>query len=96
MKHLATLAGSGWLRTRSSGSSTATYHLDIWRRITGPNAGELVSEGKLTAELLTIAEARANGRAVLVLTDGDPIAVEIGTSSGEEAEFKVIGRAPRH
>lgn len=96
MKHLATLAGAGWLRTRASGSSTARYALDIWRRITGPEAGEMVGEGTLQAEMTMLIEARVAGRAVLVLTSGEPVAIEIDTISGAVAGFRVVGAMPRH
>lgn len=96
MQHLATLAGAGWLRTRASGSSTASYHLDIWRCVSGPEAGSLICEGTIRAEAFMLIEARSAGRAVLVLTNGEPVAVEIGQGTNEEADFRVIGAAPPH
>lgn len=94
MQHIATLIGAGWLRTRSSGSSTARYELNVWRRITGPQAGQLVALGKLVAELSIMIEARIAGRAVLVLSTGDPVAVELEALGGEEASFAGIGDVP--
>jgi hypothetical protein len=95
MQHLATLAGAGWLRTRASGASTATYEISIWRRIRGPNAGEFVGKGVLRAEITMLIEARIAGRAALILADGESIAIEITGISGNEANFTIVGAMPR-
>ena len=94
MQHIATLIGAGWLRTRSSGSSTARYELNVWRHSAGPQAGQLVALGKLVAELSIMIEARIAGRAVLVLSTGDPVAVELESIVADEASFEVVGSVP--
>ncbi len=94
MQHIATLIGAGWLRTRSSGSSTARYELNVWRRNSGPQSGQLVALGKLAAELSIMIEARIAGRAVLVLSTGDPVAVELENIVADEASFAVVGSVP--
>jgi hypothetical protein len=49
----------------------------------------------LAAELMTMIEARAAGRAVLVLSNGEAVAVQLLDLFGPEAAFIVLGRMPK-
>jgi hypothetical protein len=95
MQHCATLAGVGWLRVPASVSSTARYQLDISRRSAGAEPGAFVTKGMLAAELMTMIEARAAGRAVLLLSNGEAVAVQLLDLFGPEAAFIVLGRMPK-
>jgi hypothetical protein len=75
-------------------SSTARYQIDISQRVTGPAAGVLVGSGIVAAEMLTMIEARTAGRAVLVLSNGESIDIQLQDFFGPEAAFTVRGRFP--
>lgn len=96
MQHLATLAGTGWLRTRDTGSSVATYRLEIYRHASGPEHGRVVTNGVIAAEGWALTVARVEGAAVLVQETGEPLDVRLTGMGVSEttAKFIVTGKIP--
>lgn len=81
------LEGSGWLRTRGWGSSTAVYEIELRRQEGGPG---IAADGTLRAEVAIMIEARSARRAVLVLASGEAIAIEIVDMTPAGLVFHVV------
>ena len=96
MQRLATLAGTGWLRTREAGSAVATYRIVIYRRVSGPKQGEIVTDGVLAAEGWVLVVARVEGSAVLVLDTGETVDIRLTRmgASDTTALFILTGELP--
>ncbi|MCS0497914.1 hypothetical protein NVS89_22745 [Ancylobacter sp. MQZ15Z-1] len=75
------LRGDGWLRTRTMGSSTASYAIE-------PGAGPVLA-GVLRAETFTMLAARGTSPAFLVLESGRPVPIRIGELDRDCLHFDV-------
>lgn len=81
------LEGSGWLRTRGWGSSTAVYEIDLrWQE----GGAGVAASGTLRSEVAIMIEARSARRAVLVLASGDAVAIEIVDMTPAGLIFHVV------
>lgn len=78
--------GRGWLRTSTSGSSTAIYRFDVERR-----EERLVATGDVRAELTQMVEARGARRATLVLESGRWMPIEVLDMTAEGLKFRSVG-----
>lgn len=78
--------GRGWLRTSTSGSSTAVYRFSLTR-----DPGRSVAEGEVRAELTQMVEARAVRRATLVLESGRWMPIEALDLGTEGLKFRSMG-----
>ncbi len=96
MQLIATLTGTGWLRTKEAGSAVATYRLDIYRETSGAEQGQWVTRGVLAAEAWALVVAKIDRTAVLVLDTGEPVDVrliDLGASD-TTSNFIVSGKMP--
>lgn len=94
MQELAVLEGTGWFRVRGTGSVAARYSIRVRRRITGPRAGDIVAGGTMQADLAVVLQAVAAGEAVLVLSGGEAVAIEITEPGAIVSAFRIVGRVP--
>ena len=96
MQHLATLAGTGTLLTREAGSALATYRIALYRRLSGPEQGQIVTEGVLASAPWAVTVARIDGVAVLVLDTGETVDIRITKMGATDttALFILSGKLP--
>ena len=96
MQLIATLTGTGWLRTKEAGSAVATYRLDIYQQTSGAEQGIWVTRGVLAAEAWALVVAKIDRTAVLLLDTGEPIdirLIDLGASD-TTSNFVVSGKMP--
>lgn len=94
MEQIGKLVGEGWLRARGTVSSTAHYRVIVQRCVAGPDAGQIAAKGTVQADFMTLSGGQAAGRAVLILADGQAMAIELTQVGASEAAFDVVGAVP--
>ncbi|HSI40160.1 MAG TPA: hypothetical protein VLA00_06380 [Xanthobacteraceae bacterium] len=82
--------GAGWLRAPGAASSTARYTMAVRHGAKALREGF----GRLKADFDTLCAAERAGRASLILSNGERVAIELKRTASEEAEFKVVGALP--
>lgn len=94
MRFIERRVGTGVLRSEGSAAATADYALSVWRHLKGPKAGQILSEGRLSADLNILLAALAMSGAMLDLADGRSIAIQITKVEATEALFTAIDLLP--
>lgn len=89
MKILRTLTGTGRLRPPGMSAVKAEYWLSVRRRITGPNAGEVIVTGQVETDMATLFGAR-EGRAWLTLENGAVYEVRLRHLTTTVAEVSLL------
>lgn len=77
--------GRGWLRVPAYGSTTATYDIEIECDAHGV---AIEARGVLRADISMMIEARACGRASLVLENGQWLSIDVLFVSAAELSFE--------
>lgn len=94
MKLLARFSGDGWLRAEGFGSATAAYEFTVSCDIGHARGSTLVTNGRLLSEFATMADAAARRWAILVLSNGKSVKMDIRSlsSDGMESPFESRSR----
>lgn len=81
--------GRGWLRVPAYGSTTATYEMEI---ACDAHGVAIEARGVLRADISMMIEARAGGRASLVLDNGQWLSINVLMVSTAELTFEAADK----